>query len=96
MPQEQKICRHIQVFGRVQGVWYRGSTQKEAIRLGLVGWVRNRADGSVEGELIGLAGDIEKMIAWCRQGPPLASVTRMEVSEQPVPQKIPGKFEVRY
>ncbi|MBI4701554.1 MAG: acylphosphatase [Deltaproteobacteria bacterium] len=68
------------ISGRVQGVWYRASARSEAERLGLSGWVRNAPDGSVEAFLEGERDAIERMLAWCRQGPPLAAVERVEVT----------------
>jgi acylphosphatase len=62
------------VAGRVQGVWYRAWTTEEASELGLAGWVRNRRDGTVEAVFAGPAGDVDRMLALCRQGPPLAKV----------------------
>jgi acylphosphatase len=67
-----------QVEGRVQGVFYRASTEAEARRLGLTGWVRNRPDGSVEIEAQGEAGALEALLTWCRDGPPGARVTDLE------------------
>ncbi|MCA9624567.1 MAG: acylphosphatase [Myxococcales bacterium] len=65
---------HIRVTGRVQGVFFRASTARRARELGLSGWVRNRADGSVEAVFAGPAAIVERMIAWCHDGPPLAAV----------------------
>jgi acylphosphatase len=67
------------VLGRVQGVSYRASTAAEARRLGLAGWVRNRADGSVELEAEGDDAAIDALVAWCEHGPPAARVTRVTV-----------------
>jgi acylphosphatase len=64
----------VRIYGRVQGVWFRAWTVKAATALGLAGWVRNRADGSVEALFVGLADDIESMVARCREGPPAARV----------------------
>ncbi len=66
---------HVQIEGRVQGVWYRGWTVRAAGRLGLSGWVRNKADGSVEAVFAGDAAKVDAMIQRCRRGPPAASVT---------------------
>jgi acylphosphatase len=70
------------VSGRVQGVSYRASTAAEARRLSLVGWVRNRADGTVELEAEGPADRIGALVAWCHDGPPAATVTRVDVEER--------------
>ena len=64
----------IVVNGRVQGVWFRGSTQEEALRLGLRGWVRNLPDGRVEAVIEGERRLLEQLLAWCRTGPPGARV----------------------
>jgi len=67
------------VRGLVQGVFYRASTCDRASDLGVVGWVRNRADGSVELEAEGARDRVEELIAWCRRGPPGARVTGVDV-----------------
>jgi acylphosphatase len=71
------------VEGRVQGVGYRWWAVETARRLGLDGWVRNRADGSVEILAIGEAAAIEQLLRACRAGPPGASVrgVRSEAAE---------------
>lgn len=66
--------RHIRVRGRVQGVGFRDALHAEARRLGITGWVRNRADGSVEAVLQGDGQSLERLIDWARRGPPLAHV----------------------
>jgi acylphosphatase len=67
------------VRGRVQGVFFRGSAQAEAVRLGLTGWTRNEADGSVGLEAQGAREAVDALLAWCRRGPPAARVTEIEV-----------------
>jgi acylphosphatase len=71
------------IRGRVQGVSYRANTAREAGRLGLTGWVRNRADGSVAVEAQGTPAQVDALIAWCHAGPPAAVVTSVEVIELP-------------
>lgn len=73
----------LRITGRVQGVWYRGSTVREAERLGLRGWVRNRPDGSVAAEAQGPRAAVEALIAWCRDGPPPARVAEVAVEWRP-------------
>jgi acylphosphatase len=70
------------VTGRVQGVAYRAATAFEARRLGVVGWVRNLPDGSVELEVEGAEAQIATMLGWCEVGPPAARVTAVTVSER--------------
>ena len=65
---------HVRISGRVQGVWFRGWTVEQANRLGLKGWVRNRADGTVEAVFQGHDAGVETMLKLCRQGPPSARV----------------------
>ena len=69
------------VTGYVQGVSYRASTVAEARRLGLVGWVRNCDDGSVELEAEGDDGPLAMLVAWCEHGPPAARVTHVKIEE---------------
>jgi acylphosphatase len=69
------------VTGRVQGVSFRASTAAEARRLGVVGWVKNRADGDVELEAEGPDDRIAALLAWCEHGPPAARVEQVAVEE---------------
>lgn len=73
-PDSPLTAIQVRIYGRVQGVWFRGWTVTAATGLGLAGWVRNRADGSVEAVFVGPPADIETMIAKCREGPPGARV----------------------
>jgi len=70
---------HVRVEGRVQGVGYRAFVERQAGDLGLLGWVRNRRDGSVEAVLQGSADAVEHMLALCRKGPAAAKVDRVEI-----------------
>jgi acylphosphatase len=74
---------HVRVRGRVQGVYYRASTQETAVRLGLCGWVRNCPDGSVELVAEGSPEQLEQLLEWCRRGPPAARVDACESSVEP-------------
>jgi acylphosphatase len=71
------------VSGRVQGVWYRESCRRQALGLGVRGWVRNAPDGTVEAGLEGDADAVDTLIAWMRVGPPHARVTDVVVVEEP-------------
>ena len=72
---------HVSIEGRVQGVFFRASCVERASELGLAGWVRNALDGRVEAEFEGEPEAIERMLTWCREGPPHAHVDRMDVRE---------------
>lgn len=67
--------------GRVQGVFFRDSTRREANRLGLTGWVTNRPDGRVEAEFQGPPDAVDQAVAFCRQGPGHADVGGLTVDE---------------
>ncbi len=69
------------VSGRVQGVWYRQSCLEQARAAGVAGWVRNRSDGRVEAELEGERAAVDGVVAWMNDGPPLAVVTGVEVTD---------------
>jgi len=69
----------LKITGRVQGVFYRQSTRQEAQTLGLLGWVRNLADGSVEALVAGSEPAVKALIDWCQGGPPSAVVDNVEV-----------------
>jgi acylphosphatase len=73
------------ITGRVQGVWYRAWTAGEANKLGLAGWVRNRADGTVEALFAGPEQQVDAMLIKCRKGPPLARVDAITVEPAAVP-----------
>ena len=77
------VRAHLVVRGLVQGVWFRGSMESEAGRLGVGGWVRNRADGTVEAEVEGERAAVDAIIAWTRRGPPGARVEDVSVEWTP-------------
>lgn len=70
---------HLTVRGRVQGVFFRASAQREAKRLGLTGWVRNRPDGGVEVLAEGEEDELKELIGWANRGPSAARVERVDV-----------------
>jgi len=79
-----RIRAHVWISGRVQGVFFRAHTKELADELGLTGWVRNLPDGRVEAVFEGEEDAVKEVIEWCKRGPPLASVEKVEVRyEQP-------------
>ena len=85
--------RRVTVHGNVQGVFFRDSTQEEAERRGVSGWVTNRSDGSVEAVFEGDADAVAAMVAFCREGPSRADVTSVD-EEREEPEGLDG-FSVR-
>ena len=77
----KRICKHYHVFGRVQGVWYRGTARERARQLGLSGWVRNCDDGSVETVACGTLEALADFRSWLYEGPPSARVDRVDETE---------------
>ena len=73
------IARRVVVDGRVQGVFFRDTCRRMAAATGVGGWVRNRPDGRVEAWFEGERDAVARMVAWCRQGPPGARVSDIEV-----------------
>ena len=67
------------IHGRVQGVWFRGSTQQKANELGITGWVKNTLEGNVELEAHGEKVQLEVFIAWLFKGPKYSKVKHVDV-----------------
>jgi len=84
-----KARAHVIVSGMVQGVFFRAETRYEAKKRNVKGWVRNTFDGRVEAVFEGEKEDVEELIKFCRQGPPAARVTKVEVEWQ----KYTGEFD---
>jgi len=92
----ETVRAHLTIKGKVQGVWYRGSTQAAAARIGaLTGWVRNLPDRDVEAVVEGPRDRVDALIAWCHQGPPSAHVTAVDVVWEE-PSGNHRDFHVRY
>ena len=79
------ICRRCLVSGRVQGVWYRGSTQRQAQRLGVTGHARNLADGRVEVLACGAPAAVDALCDWLWQGPVHAEVSDVQCTQVDTP-----------
>ena len=73
---------HVLVSGEVQGVFFRAECASRARERGLGGFVRNLADGRVEAAFEGEAGTVDELVAWCRTGPPRATVAGVETEDQ--------------
>jgi acylphosphatase len=70
---------HLVVHGRVQGVYFRQSMQREAQNLAISGWVRNRSNGTVEAVVHGDPGAVDAMLRWAQHGPEMAQVERVDI-----------------
>ncbi|MGR9114629.1 MAG: acylphosphatase [Gammaproteobacteria bacterium] len=88
--------RQVKIFvsGRVQGVYYRAFTQKQAIKLGVAGFARNLPDGRVEVLASGSDDAVENLIKWCHKGPITARVDRVTTEEVSL-NDIPSVFEIK-
>ena len=75
------ITREIIVRGKVQGVFFRASVKEVADRLGITGRVKNLPDGAVGLVTTGTGDAMEKMLAWCKEGPPREQVDEVEMKE---------------
>lgn len=85
MTAKPDLTLHVEVTGRVQGVGYRYWIQHAARKLRISGWIRNCADGSVEGVFQGPEEDLRALLAECKSGPPRASVTAVKTT--------PGEYD---
>jgi acylphosphatase len=93
-PDDDLVRVRIAVYGRVQGVWFRGSAQSTAQRLGVVGWARNLPDGSVEILAQGPRDAVDKLVAWCQHGPSAARVDRVSTRPEIVQDDL-HEFRIR-
>ena len=76
------VRRRVVVRGQVQAVGFRASCARRARQAGVAGWVRNTPDGAVEAVFQGQAAPVDAMVAWCRQGPPMARVTGVQCTDE--------------
>ncbi|MEW5816354.1 MAG: acylphosphatase [Spirochaetota bacterium] len=83
------------IHGRVQGVGFRYAAQKQALRLGLTGWVRNDYDGTVEVMCEGEPLKLEQFYLWLKKGPPGSNVVQVE-RRTITPQKTFRTFTIEF
>ncbi|MFO7554635.1 MAG: acylphosphatase [Desulfobacterales bacterium] len=76
---EEKVRAHAVISGRVQGVFFRLETKHAAEGYKVFGWVRNRRDGTVEAVFEGSEKNVISILEWCKKGPPIAKVSRVDV-----------------
>jgi len=86
---------HVVIYGIVQGVFFRASTREEARALDITGWVKNCFDGNVEAVFEGERGKVEKILKWCKIGPPGAKVININ-SNWEAPTGEFDSFSVKY
>jgi acylphosphatase len=90
---EDRTRAHVFVTGRVQGVFFRATTEETAAERGVDGWVRNLADGRVEAVFEGPESAVESVVEFCHEGSPAASVEDVSV-EYEEPEGLDG-FQIR-
>ncbi len=81
---------HFKITGKVQGVWFRATAQKEAESLGLKGVIQNMPDGSVEATLQGSPENLDAFKEWCREGSDAAEPEHVEMTEQELGEEFEG------
>jgi acylphosphatase len=79
---QKQVRAHAVISGRVQGVFFRAETQRAAEGFGVLGWVRNKRDGTVEAVFEGEQPAVDAVLQWCQQGPNLAVVENVDVNWQ--------------
>ncbi len=84
------VCLRIKISGMVQGVGFRYQLKKTAVSLGLCGWVRNNADGSVTALIQGNKDKVLDLVDWSRKGPPMSMVTSVDITEKSVDHELTG------
>lgn len=89
------VTYKLTIRGTVQGVGYRYAMRQQAARLGVAGWVRNRADGTVDALIQGERQAVEALVAWARTGPPAACVREVAVTAPALEGERYAGFELR-
>jgi acylphosphatase len=85
---------NLKIYGRVQRVFFRDSTRRRAKKLGLVGWVMNQTDGTVEVVAEGDEEKLKELINWCYNGSMLARVDKIDINWQEATGQF-DKFEIK-
>ncbi len=93
---KMKTRMHIFVSGKVQGVFFRSSTEEKAQEIGVTGWVRNLADGRVEAVFEGEQEKVEEMVRWCKKGRQYSVVDSVEIIPENYKGEFPGFTTIRY
>lgn len=87
------VRKRVRAHGRVQGVFFRDSLRRAAVREGVAGWAANRSDGTVEAVLEGEEDAVGRLVELCRSGPGHAEVERLDMTDEE-PEGLAG-FETR-
>lgn len=78
----KKVRRHLFIKGIVQGIGYRYFTKRQAVKLGVNGWVKNLDDGGVEAVFEGREEKVKQMINFCRHGQPLSRIDHINIKKE--------------
>jgi acylphosphatase len=90
-----EVRARVVISGRVQGVFFRLETKRAAEKYGVLGWVKNQRDGTVAALFEGSKKNVDSILEWCKQGPPLAKVQSVDVEWGDYKSEFNG-FEVTY
>ncbi len=91
-----EVSAYVKISGKVQGVFFRAETKKAADQLGVLGWVRNREDGTVESIFQGNLKEVKAAIKWCYRGSPYSRVSDVSVRWEEKPKDELTGFDIRY
>ena len=87
---------HLVIEGRVQGVFFRQSSEERASGLGLCGWVKNIKSGAVETVVEGPEEEVEEFVRWCRRGPHFAKVSRVTEERHLIEAQEYDRFSIKF
>ena len=92
---ESNVRAHVFISGSVQGVFFRMETMRTANRLAVLGWVRNRSNGTVEAVFEGDRTQVDAMLSWCKKGPSHARVAGVKIDWEKYAGEL-TRFDVTY